>query len=78
MNECYLDAFCLWKYLVECYLDAFVFFTFEISFIKKIKIKTVPITSITILLSLSCFTKKWKDIIQNEKYCQESRRDYPE
>ena len=36
----------------------FVFFTFKISFIKKMKIKTVLITSITILLAAKEGTPK--------------------
>ena len=46
--------FYLWKYLVECYLDAFClcFKCLEFSLWKKIKLKTVLISSISILLKI--------------------------
>ena len=52
--------FYLWKYLAECYFDAFClcFKCLKVS-LKKIKLKTVLITSISILLStrlMLCWT----------------------
>ena len=55
--ECYLDVFCLWKYLIEYYLDVFCLCFKYLKFFYKRKIKTVLITSISILLTYSLIWK---------------------